>query len=282
MINLLYFGPAIIEANYGTIKTLLANIQNKHGYEFTIETAVGRKRQEELYESYFCSPPTARLLRQRLGVPPNRVFRCNAGKGLAYVRGTLAILNNEGVQWCIGGVHTGDIEIIRFLNSLLNEGENRIKACFQHTTQYVDEEKILRDKFIEAGILDGDYITEASKLRLGNSIKLALPTIHPTEKYPDLICRKVSAITDWVFEVEKRLNYEAIGQVLLYEFLYHLDNPGCLTQKAIICKVANIDFWGACAFNNIEVFLIPGDEVIPIWKYFSASELSAVHIDIAS
>jgi len=59
----------------------------------------------------------------------------------------------------------------------------------------------------------------------------------------------------WLFEVEKKLNPTAIGQILIYDTLFKMDWPFVNVKgKGIICGRANAKIEAACIANDIEVF----------------------------
>jgi len=249
---------------------LLQEIDQLHRIGFEIIESKGLNRQQELYHRYFEHPPTARLLRQRLGQPPNRLFRWN---GRLNIRGSIAVAENGLIQWCSGG-HVGPTEVKKYLERILSTGDAEITRLYKHTKGYIDEEAVLRDKFIEAGILAGQFVTDPIECQVGHFLKNTVPALSPTLKYPDLICKSVNGIVDWLFEIEKQLNYQAIGQTLVYECLYKLDHPKSLTQKAIICQNGKLDHFLTCMNNNIQVFFFPHDVPVAPWNYFGGGMLS--------
>lgn len=67
------------------------------------------------------------------------------------------------------------------------------------------------------------------------------------QKRADAIC-KVKKNGWWVIEVEKELNYTAVGQALVYKKLFH-DIKGINAQPVIICGKINQDILSACELD---------------------------------
>jgi hypothetical protein len=273
--RIVYFGPSYIKGEDSAILRLLNSIREKHGIDFQIIDATGLSVQSKLYDQFFNDPPSARLIYQRLGVPPSRLFRTN-GKGPPRLRGTIAVARGDSIQWCLGGEYVGATEVKSFLGEVLDRGLAAVENRFRLTDKYIDEEQMLRHRFIEAGVIKGDFVTDQVELQLGNALKGMSRVSTITLKYPDLVCRDLSTGMDWVFEIEKSLNYQAIGQVILYEFLYHIEYPGKIAQKAIICQNGTADFFAACICNNIQVFFIPESKPVPPWEYFDRKVLAEI------
>lgn len=60
----------------------------------------------------------------------------------------------------------------------------------------------------------------------------------------------------YIIEAKKKLNFGAIGQVMVYEHLYQRQHPKQKLKKGILCKEAtDKDLVSFCSENDITVFL---------------------------
>ena len=55
----------------------------------------------------------------------------------------------------------------------------------------------------------------------------------------DLVVRTDQKI--WVIEVKPKLNWEAFGQVIAYEYLFKKENSKVQIQKGIVCKDLDLE-----------------------------------------
>jgi len=59
---------------------------------------------------------------------------------------------------------------------------------------------------------------------------------------------------DWVIEVKKKLNYEALGEVLTYATLYREQNPSKIVRAGIVCREIEEELLLACKKLGVAVF----------------------------
>ena len=60
---------------------------------------------------------------------------------------------------------------------------------------------------------------------------------------------------DWIIEVERELNYTAIGQVLVYSILWNIIHPGGRIVRGIVTKSApDKDILNSARILGIKVF----------------------------
>jgi len=72
----------------------------------------------------------------------------------------------------------------------------------------------------------------------------------------DLVFEKENEI--WLIEAKRRLNFEALGQVLTYKRLYqHEISPSKNIKLGIVCKETDVEVEEACKSERIEVFAFP-------------------------
>jgi len=100
----------------------------------------------------------------------------------------------------------------------------------------IGSESSLREYFEKLKIIPGIYYHE---VEVGG-------------KRIDLIVR--TGDTDWIIEIEWKLNYEAIGQVIVYENEWKKNHPGRQTKKAIICAISSQELVQAANKEGIIVF----------------------------
>ena len=109
---------------------------------------------------------------------------------------------------------------------------------------------MLLDEFEAKELVPGRY---QRPVPVGHSFHDADPGV--TLKEADALCETPDG-TYWVFEAEAELNYTAIGQAKVYQYLFSMDHPGVEVRAAIVCGSARKDLWAACKENGIEVFVI--------------------------
>lgn len=121
-------------------------------------------------------------------------------------------------------------------------------SCFENRVGLLrpTDERSLGEVFKRLEIIPGEYLWEVS---IGED-KYAHPYLG--KRRIDLVIRTKDE--DWVIEIERTLNYEAIGQVIVYENLWKERNPYRKVRKGIICFTASKDLLDVAKKENIEVF----------------------------
>lgn len=72
-------------------------------------------------------------------------------------------------------------------------------------------------------------------------------------KFIDYVC--VIGNTAWIIEGKRVLNYEAVGQVNVYSYLFSKDYPQFSIRKAIVCKESDPLIEQYCREFDIKVFV---------------------------
>ena len=90
------------------------------------------------------------------------------------------------------------------------------------------------------------------KKELATKYGALLPSLF---KFIDYVC--IIKDTAWIMEGKEKLNYEAIGQVLTYSYLFSIDYPQFKIKKAIICQENDPLLEEVCKNIDIEVFVLP-------------------------
>ena len=121
-------------------------------------------------------------------------------------------------------------------------------SCFENKAGLFRpaDERSLGEMFKRLKIISGDYRWEVP---VGEG-KYAHPYLG--KRRIDLVIRTEDE--DWVIEIERTLNYEAIGQVTAYDELWKEKNPYRKVRKGIICFTAPEDLLDVAKKKNIEVF----------------------------
>jgi len=121
-------------------------------------------------------------------------------------------------------------------------------SCFENRVELLKptDERSLGEMFKRLEIISGEYLWEVP---IGE-VKYAHPYLG--KRRIDLVIRREDE--DWVIEIERTLNYEAIGQVTVYEKLWKERNPYRKVRKGIICLTASKDLLDVAKKENIEIF----------------------------
>ena len=109
----------------------------------------------------------------------------------------------------------------------------------------------LKGKVHETLLLDELYkygINHDPSMSMGLNVKMKRREIDAVWKTGDFT---------YIIEAKPELNFEAIGQVLVYEYLYKKRHPEEKTKKGIICKEAiEQEFLSFCLEKDITVFAL--------------------------
>ena len=112
---------------------------------------------------------------------------------------------------------------------------------------FTDIERELIAGFQALNVIKGDYLYE----ELVSSEEKLHPYIGM--KRIDLVVR--TGKVDWIIEVERELNYTAIGQVLVYSILWNIIHPGGRIVRGIVTKSApDKDILNSARILGIKVF----------------------------
>ena len=72
--------------------------------------------------------------------------------------------------------------------------------------------------------------------------------------------------TKWIIEVKPKLNWEAFGQVIAYEYLFKKENLSSYTQKGIVCEEIDSEILTICREFDIKVFMWQNGRFKKIWR----------------
>lgn len=243
-----YFSPDYKKTVDKKIQRTLENIKRVHGIEFKIKKVFHREDQELYYKKYFSPPRKAYMLRQRIGKGVEKDLKSRKGKGAPMLRGIIALVENNDVQYYVKRGGSGE-DALKFIRNLLKNPKKTVEKCYIKAGEIEDEEMALLEAFKAKNIINGCYQTY---IAVGYFFK---ENFGCNLRFIDVICEEEDGIV-WVFEIEKELNYTAIGQAISYKYLYDKDNPGINSKPGVICGTAPKDLKESCENNQIQVFVV--------------------------
>ena len=113
----------------------------------------------------------------------------------------------------------------------------------------------LQEKFIELGLIEKRWFNNTMRQELSSPTDYGgYGACLPSQlKFIDYVMCDLDNIA-WIIEGKKKLNYEAIGQVLVYSDLFIEDNPiFSEVRKAIVCEETDPVLEATCKKYNIEI-----------------------------
>ena len=269
--RLRYYAPAFEAANDAAIRTLLVAIRAKWqidhevaeiptrpgGFAGTVITDEGY--EGELYERDFAS--RAALIKFRTGISVKKSLRSN--KGNYYLRGTVAVISDSGVEWHSRGQvnfrNNDKDEGVGFLEAVLGRGPDLLAELCTGRPERRNAEQELTDKFIESGALNGLF---QRQVKVGGQR-------FDTEFGPFDWRRRIDLVVvrdnvHWVIEAKVRLDHEAFGQALAYALLYAEERPGIRVRAAIVCAQVDAELLRVCSHHNVTVFAV-GEQGVSVY-----------------
>lgn len=242
-----YFYPDYDETTDKKIQEILVKIKSKYSIHYKIIES-DRDTQEKYYKEYFSQARQAYLLRQRTGQFTEKDLKSRNGKGKPMMRGVVALSENGQVQYYVKRGGSGK-DALKFLKDFFKDPQATKEECYAKAGEITDEEMAILDVFKAKCIINGDYqpiypVGRYFRDNFGCNLKFA-----------DAICKEENG-TVWVLEVERELNYPAIGQAISYKYLYDKDNPGVISRPGVVCSTATQDLKEVCENNQISVFVV--------------------------
>jgi len=255
-----YYSPHYEEKVHKEIISLLNQIRAKHGITYEIFD-VPRDREMEIYKSHFAR--RARVLTPRIGGKSvANALRSRGGRGYAYLRGLIALIKNENVEWftCYEDplydtwkAYDKEYPVtLGFLKMLLNRGPALLAEILERGK--VREHEKLIDDFIKSSLLFGEFQREVP---VGKPIVIVNKYGEKKiagRRFIDLICKRASET--WVIEVEPELSSTALGQALIYGELYKAEHPNEVVKVGIVCKTAYKEVYDICEKYVDKVFVL--------------------------
>lgn len=246
----------------GRILKLLEEIKRKHGIDYevfklriTAEGYVDEKYEKEIYESHF--KPRVKVLKRRIAESLPRTLRSRQGRGHYYISGVIALLENGQVGWytcfesCEKFRELDKDCTVGFLKALLDRGPNLLREICPDVTALKSPHDFLIDEFVKINPLNGKIERE---VKVGSMVFTnKYRSVFDWRKAIDLVVHTNQTL--YLIEVKPKLNWEAFGQVIAYEYLFKKENPKLNTQKGIVCKEIDREILAVCDEFNIKVFV---------------------------
>lgn len=267
MFQLRYYSPDFYISVHQKILNVLVQIETVHGIRHEIfelrqlpstdpnTHRVDNSHEKEIYQRDF--RPRAGILAARIGESVKRLLRSRSGG--YFVNGTVVITRNGQVEWFASYAtpfkEYDDDSTLGFLKALLDYGQPLLEQLTPEIVRGQPELKIL-DAFINSGMLKGEFERE---VKVGKKIFTAEGGTFDWRKSVDLVCK--SGKETWILEGKRRLNYEALGEVLTYAVLYGEDHHGVAVKKGIVCGPLDDELLKACKFYEVTVFQVLGNDV---------------------
>ncbi|MDI6884748.1 MAG: hypothetical protein QMD22_00060 [archaeon] len=213
------------------------NLLNKVNERVCPVEVILDKSEEEIWKNDML--PQTRVIKKNTGKTAAEWLK--SGSGNLYVYGTLAVVENGAVQWI-----TKYEGVKETLEDILENPEKGIENLLDEIKEKPKDENAVLNNFIQSGLIRGQ-----SKREVEVGIK------HLEERYKErgwnekdynsaknLVAKKIDLVIEnedeiWLIEgkseFESKKAEEALGQILLYEELYHIDhNPEKTIRKAVV------------------------------------------------
>ena len=158
-----------------------------------------------------------------------------------------------------------EIEVHSIPNRLVYEDYNKDSLLTDTSSQLFRlSEDDLIEYFISSGVIDGWYERE---VKVGSKI---IPMESDAFKHGRAIFdwrRSIDLVYYtrdhvWIIEAKRVLNFEAIGQVIVYSTLYAEEHPTEIVKMGIVCYSADEELIRACRKNGITIFQIGRDGTV--------------------
>lgn len=191
------------------------------------------RSEEDIYENDM--KPQTRTIKENTGQTAAGWLK--AGSGNLHVHSTLALVEEEAVQWITR--YDGVAESLEYL---LENEEEALEELVDEIHDSPKTEQDVINEFENSDVLDGEFQHEV-EVGIGplqgqrEAGEFSRANFNMAK---NMVSRRIDLVVDtaeavWVIEAKEQLNPKAIGQVLLYGELYQIDNPGLENvRKAVI------------------------------------------------
>lgn len=264
-IALRYYAPYFDEKIHRKILELLDKIKSKYNIDYDIRE-VPKEKEERIYREDFVS--RARILNKRISGSVARALRSRRGRGYVYLRGTIAFVLKNRLEWF--ATYTDPLykkwksfdpnapTTVGVLKMILEKGEDFLEEIMNRPVKAKHEQMV--DSFIDSNILK---LIESPKREV--SIGKAMIVFDKYgkrkevgRKIADLVCKTSEAT--WIIEAKLYLNAEAIGQALIYRELYRKEHPYEKVKCGVVCKYADKELYEVGKKYIDEIFVL--EEII--------------------
>jgi hypothetical protein len=158
-----------------------------------------------------------------------------------------------------------EIEIHTTSSKLLSEGysEESSPATAFLPLSWLSENDLI-EHFISGGVIDGWYEREVKVgsriISMGSDVFRHGQAVFDWRRSIDLVYHTRDYV--WVIEAKRALNFEAIGQVIVYSTLYAEEHPTKIIKRGIVCYSVDEELVRVCKKNGITVFQVKPDGTI--------------------
>jgi len=158
-----------------------------------------------------------------------------------------------------------EIEVHSIPNRLAHEDYSKESLLTDTSPQlFLLSENDLIEYFISSGVIDGWYEREVKVgsriISMESDVFKHGRAIFDWRRSIDLVYHTRDCV--WIIEAKRVLNFEAIGQVVVYSTLYAEGHPTRIVKRGIVCYSADEELIRACKKNGITVFQIGRDGTV--------------------
>ena len=158
-----------------------------------------------------------------------------------------------------------EIEIHTTSSKLLSEGyseESSLATAFLPLSWLSENDLI--EHFISSGVIDGWYEREVKVgsriIPMRSDVFRHGQAVFDWRRSIDLVYHTRDYV--WVIEAKRALNFEAIGQVIVYSTLYAEEHLTKIIKRGIVCYSVDEELVRVCKKNGITVFQVKPDGTI--------------------
>ena len=258
-IALRYYASYFDEKIHEEILRLLKEIKSKYHIDHEV-VPVPKEAEHEVYRKDFVS--RAKILNKRIGGSIARALRSRRGRGYIYLRGTLALTRKDRIEWFPSYIdpfyekwkfHDQNAPTtIGFLKMVLEEGRSFLEKILDRPLGKAEHALII-DAFIESRYLAGKFELEVP---IGKPMVIVDKYGKEKEvgkRMIDVVCKTPEAT--WIIEVKPQLDFQAIGQTLVYKNLYEKEHLGKV-KCGIVCNYANEELYNISKTYIDKIFVM--------------------------
>ena len=262
-IALRYYAPYFDEEIHRKILALLNEIKSKHDIDHEI-IAVSREKERGIYRKDFIS--RARILSGRIDGSVAKALRSRGGRGYIYLRGTIALVLKNRLEWF--ATYTDPLyeewksfdqnapTTIGVLKMILEKGRALLEQIMNRPLVRKAEHEQIVDSFIDSNMLKLIEKPER-EVSIGKGIIIFDKYGKRKEvgkKIADIVCKTPEAT--WIIEAKPSLNAEAVGQALIYRELYNKQHPYEKVKCGVVCKYADEELYEVAKKYLDEIFVL--------------------------
>jgi len=232
--------------HHNKVLYLLSEIKKMYGIDYELFEFSGYSEERRIYRQHFI--PRARDLSRILDERVARALKSRSG--YVYVHGVIAIVKDDIIIWFNRGywrdyerwkTYDSDYPMtIGFLKCILNEPEYLNKLLKEIKTAGTTAKKFVHEELVERFLSEVKVGHIEREVEVGKGL-----TVYDKSGSPKIVGRyKIDIVwktgtETFVIEVKEQLNFEAIGQALVYKELYKREHPDENVKSGIVCKTAD-------------------------------------------